>query len=211
MLALMLTVICTALIAQRRGDFDPQRPADRQTEEMKEILNLNDAQYASVKNINDKYAEKAQGLRKEAVGERRELREKFEALRNERQIEIKAVLTKDQQSRWEQHRELKKKERRESIEQRHVDRQKQMKAELQLSEEQESKLATLQKEHKAAIKAVWENSTLTQEVRTAQVKNLREKHDTDVKALLTPEQYEKWKSGKQHRKGLHRKHHFDKR
>jgi Spy/CpxP family protein refolding chaperone len=211
MLAAMLTMVSASLLAQRQGHFDPQKAADRQTEEMNEVLKLDETQYASVKEINNKYAEKAEGLRKEAVGERRELRERFQTLRSERQQEINTVLTKDQQAKWEQHRELKKRERRESVAERQDERRKQMKEDLKLSDEQGRKLEELQKAHREEVKKVWENRALTQEERTTEIKKLREQHDAGVKAVLTPDQYAKWSSGKENRKGLYRKNYRDKR
>jgi hypothetical protein len=53
-----------------------------QRESMKDVLALNDAQYASIKEINKKYGQKHQDLNKE------------------RQAEISKVLTPEQNSSW---------------------------------------------------------------------------------------------------------------
>lgn len=66
------------------------------------------------------------------------------------------------------------------------DRMEAMAKELGLTEDQKTKLAAIQKEETAKLRA------LTPEERKAQSKELREGMAKKVKPILTPEQFEKW-------------------
>lgn len=108
-----LMIVSSVLFAQRK--FDPQAMATRQTEKMKTELALNDTQYASVKSINEDFANKQVALRGNSALSREDRTKQMRALRTEQNEAIKKVLTADQNTQWEAYRtkqmEQRKKER----------------------------------------------------------------------------------------------------
>jgi hypothetical protein len=72
----------------------PREVAVHQTEQMKKALDLNDSQYASIKKINETYADKFASLRSEK--EASDHRGEIQKLRKEKEREINTVLTAEQ-------------------------------------------------------------------------------------------------------------------
>jgi Spy/CpxP family protein refolding chaperone len=100
-----------------------------QRESMKTVLSLNDAQAASIKEINTKYGQKHQDLYKE------------------REAEISKVLTPEQNTKWTAY----KKERHEK---RMKEREERMKQRYSLTDEQVQKLRQLREENEAKMKSI---------------------------------------------------------
>lgn len=210
-LGIAMTAFTILVSAQRQRHYDAHKSAERQTEQMKELLNLNETQYASVKQINDKYAEKADALRKEAAGERSKMRDKFQSMRRERQNELNGVLTTEQRTKWAQYQQEKKEGRSAERRSRHDHRQNEMWEALDLSEEQSQRMAAEQKAFMDNARQVRENSSLTPEARKTELKRLRDEHEAVVKGILSPDQYTKWQNMKQQQKVIHKEHQFRKR
>lgn len=85
--------------------MDPAQMANRQTEQMTELLALDDSQLEEVQAINLKYAEKMKAIRDEMRSggqdvDRMALSGMMTDLRAERGKEFKGVLTKDQYKTW---------------------------------------------------------------------------------------------------------------
>lgn len=97
-----LMIVSSVLFAQRK--FDPQAMAARQTETMKTELALNDTQYASVKSINEDFANKQGTLRDNSALSREDKTNQMRALRTEKDEALKKVLTADQNTKWEAYR-----------------------------------------------------------------------------------------------------------
>lgn len=97
-----LMMASSVIFAQRK--FDPQAMAARQTEKMKTELTLDDKQYASVKSINDEFANKQQALRGNSALSREDKMKQMKALGMEKNDAIKKVLTADQNTKWEAYR-----------------------------------------------------------------------------------------------------------
>jgi Spy/CpxP family protein refolding chaperone len=73
--------------------------------------------------------------------------------------------------------------------------------ELGLSDDQKSKMEALQKELMPKMKALREDTTLSEEDKKAKFKALQEERMTKMKAILTAEQLEKLEKMKAHRPG----------
>ncbi|MBN1924560.1 MAG: hypothetical protein JW798_01885 [Prolixibacteraceae bacterium] len=82
------------------GQFDPEEMVKRQTEQMVEDLSLNDDQTKKVEAINRKYGEKTREMFQSAQGNFEGMREKMETIREEKNGELKAVLTEDQYNKY---------------------------------------------------------------------------------------------------------------
>lgn len=87
------------------GNFDPAAFIDRQMEELKEGLDLSDDQEKQVREILTEGSEtmrKAREGMQDGGGDRDAMREKMQQMREEQSEKIKAVLTEDQFTKYEQ-------------------------------------------------------------------------------------------------------------
>src|SRR5437868_3360071 len=94
---LSMTFMISTIIFAQHKERDPQQVASRQTEKMKSALGLNDAQYASIKKINETYATRFSDFKGERKHPEPGKITEMKALRDQREKEINAVLTADQQ------------------------------------------------------------------------------------------------------------------
>ncbi len=86
---------------QGRGNMDPQEMASRQTNQMKETLELTDKQLPKVEALNLKYAEKTMAERDGANGNRESMRSAMMDLLKEKDAELKKILSAEQWTKWE--------------------------------------------------------------------------------------------------------------
>ena len=87
------------------GNFDPAAFVDRQMEELKEGLDLSDDQEKQVREILTAGSETMRKAREEMQdggGDRDAMREKMQQMREEQTEKIKAVLTEEQFTKYEQ-------------------------------------------------------------------------------------------------------------
>jgi len=87
------------------GNFDPAAFIDRQMEELKEGLDLSDDQEKQVREIITAGSETMRKAREEMQdggGDREAMREKMQQMREEQNEKIKAVLTEEQFTKYEQ-------------------------------------------------------------------------------------------------------------
>lgn len=101
--ALIMTSISTALVAQGFGqrNINPEEMAQRETDAMKDSLSLSEAQVVKVHEVNLKYAARTKEMRESMDGDFSSMREKFMAMRTEKQEELKIYLTEEQFATWE--------------------------------------------------------------------------------------------------------------
>ncbi|MCG8306840.1 MAG: DUF4890 domain-containing protein [Cytophagales bacterium] len=85
-----------------RNSMDPKEFAERQTNHMKESLELTDDQLPKVEALNLKYAEKMNEARVEADGDRKAMRDSMRAMISEKDEELKKILTADQWIKFEE-------------------------------------------------------------------------------------------------------------
>ena len=86
------------------GNFDPQAMIDRQMDELKEGLQLSDDQEKQVREIITSGFETMRKAREEMQdgGDREAMREKMQQMREEQNVKIKAVLSEEQFTKYEQ-------------------------------------------------------------------------------------------------------------
>ena len=104
LLVLMLTVfVGSTLFAQERQRRTPEEMAKSQTENLTEKLGLSVAQKDSVYKIYLKSAEQMQAMRTNAAGgDRDKMREQFTKSREQVNKDVKAILTADQQKKYDE-------------------------------------------------------------------------------------------------------------
>lgn len=111
-LVLFLTIALFAtsgLFAQQRQRATPEERAKRQTETLVKELGLTEDQQKKVYEINLKFAQPQGDQSKET--DREKLRAQFQKNQEERTAAIKAVLTEDQQKKFDEHQKKMQEER----------------------------------------------------------------------------------------------------
>ncbi len=100
-LSVIMLAICASYSFAQRGQgqrekLEPEEMAKRQTTQMKESLDLTEEQLTKVEALNLKYAEKMETLRDEAKADREATRNAMKPIREEKDAELKALLTTEQ-------------------------------------------------------------------------------------------------------------------
>ena len=87
-----------------RRNMDPKEMAERQTNQMKESLELTAEQLPKVEALNLKYAEKFKVARDEAGDDRESMRDTIMGIIKEKDVEMKKILTADQWTKFNKER-----------------------------------------------------------------------------------------------------------
>ena len=218
-MSLTLVISINLAIAQQGQEKEKMKKienaeafAQKQTERLTEKLSLSADQTTKVAAINLEYDQKMKAA-KEAAIESGEGREAIKALRNEKEAAIKAVLTPEQVTTFEQKRRGGKHRKKgrgrkgggrkdHSPEERAAKHTKRLTEKLSLSADQTAKVAAINLEYAQKMKAAKEAATESGEGREA-IKALRNEKEAAIKAVLTPEQAATFeqKRGKHGRKG----------
>lgn len=98
---LVLGSLFFVLPVNAQSSKTPEERAKMLTDKMKEKLTLTDAQYQSVYDINLKYAQKSDELMKGSEDKQAKMQE-FKSLQESKDKELKAVLTADQDKKYDE-------------------------------------------------------------------------------------------------------------
>lgn len=96
LLLMGIAIVAISFAQPPRGQFNPEERVKRQTEQMVEDLKLDDAQTVKVKALNEKYSEKMSEAFQGAAGDRSAMRETMTKIREEKDAELKGILTAEQ-------------------------------------------------------------------------------------------------------------------
>jgi hypothetical protein len=186
-------LMSVTLLAQK--PVSPEEKGLKQADRLRTELQLNEQQYASVRTINQEYAKQVGDVRKNEAIEKKAKHNQVKELKNEREKEISAVLTPEQKVKWEklraENKEKKKakvKERRQNIEA------------LNLSDDQKVRLKETQQAFKAKARALKEEQKASKSERKGAMKLLKVERDSEVRKILTADQFAKWKEMKKNGK-----------
>ncbi len=100
-----LVIGCIALLMFNTLSFAQESStarAEKNTQRLKEELQLSEDQVSKVQVANQKRMEQMQNIRAEGKGERKEKMSKIKAIMDEYDKEMKAILTPDQYTKFEQ-------------------------------------------------------------------------------------------------------------
>ena len=197
-LLLGLLVVSTIMFAQRKGD--PMDRAARQADKMKTELSLDDVQYKAVKVINEDFANRQLKLRGDSTLSKQEKQKKAWTLRDEKNATIAKVLTEDQKSKWKSYRVSQAEKRKAGMTKYRGEHAQRMQESLSLSDEQTSKIKSIDKELGDRFRALRSDSALAREDLQKKAKQLRDEYRSKTKSVLTEEQYKKWEMQKADRK-----------
>jgi len=193
-----LMLVSTIIFAQRK--VDPMERAARQTEKLKKELGLDEVQYKAIKAINEEYAGKHAAVWQDSSLSKVGKRDRMRSLHQEKKDAFNKVLTKEQQEKLAAHRSEQLKKHQSRMARHHGDRAERMQKNLSLSDEQTSKIKSIDKAYGEKFRALRNDSTMAKEDARSRAKQLRESYKEETKAVLTKEQYEKWKKQKSERK-----------
>ncbi|TLX70936.1 DUF4890 domain-containing protein [Labilibacter sediminis] len=103
--------LSSSVMAQGNKGGTPEERAQKQTEQMKTSLQLDEEQSAKVAELNLKYIKKRNHVRKDNSGDKEGMRAAMSQLNKERNAEFKEVLTEEQYQKFLKREEAMKKKR----------------------------------------------------------------------------------------------------
>lgn len=160
---------------------------EKQAQHMKSVLSLSDEQYERVKALNEKFRAAQASLLADTVLTREEVLLKRKRLMDERDVDIKDILTGEQYAKWDSLRNGGGRNRRSPGR----NAMEAMKEALDLSDEQVKEIQALNSRVAGKMREVRTDSAMTRESRPAAMKNIHEERRAELKKILTDVQYEK--------------------
>ncbi len=185
------------------GDRKEMRGGDHgKMQEMMEKLNLSEDQKAKMKAINEEFKNEMEALKSQKFSEE-VMKEKRMAIMKSRKEKIAAILTPEQKKQWENMKPGKgdkdhdRGDKRESREEKFEA----MAKELNLTADQSAKFKVLQSSLRTKIKDIRSSTSLSEEQKKSEMKEVYKNHKKSVEEILTPEQRKQMKDKhKQHKK-----------
>jgi Spy/CpxP family protein refolding chaperone len=184
-LVAIFALAATANAQDKMGKKGHQR--HHQKGMMAKELNLSDAQKAQAKTINADYRKKMQDLNKQDNITVKEMRNRKAAIQKDRKTKMDGLLTADQKNKIAQA----KADRKVKSEERSVKRMDKMKSNLNLSDEQVSKLKAQRSATQAKVEKIKNNESLSREQKKEQMMALKAEAKEQHDKVLTPEQLKK--------------------
>ena len=151
-------------------------------ERMMNALGLTDVQKAKINSICETYKPQLQTLRNDTKLTPDQKKAKLQDIRKLMRGEISAVLTPDQQKKFDQMK-ARMNDKREGIQS--------ALAKLGLTDDQNAKIKSIFESHKGEMKAIRDDASLTKDQKMVKTKTLHETIVGQVKGVLTPEQQKK--------------------
>jgi len=189
-------MMTTIIFAQRHANV--RKGMHNSAEELKTELSLNDAQYAKVNDLNQKFTSQMQALRSDSSKARDTRREEMKNINVERKSEMKKILTEKQYTQWTALQERRKDEAMQNKPNgTQADR---MKKDLLLTDDQYVKIKTIDQNFGVRFKTLRDDSVSERKSVRADMKNLKMQRDAEIKQVLTPDQYTKWTAQKAEKK-----------
>lgn len=162
---------------------------------MLQKLNLTEDQKAQFKSQHESFRKQMEELKKNDNITVKEWRTRMESLRSDNKAKIDGILTSDQKAQMEKMKQ-EGKARQEDMMKKHGEM---LKTQLGLTDEQSVKLQKNRSELQEQMKAIHDNTSLTDDQRKDQMKDLMKKNKETMKSVLTEEQFKKLKELKEKR------------
>jgi Spy/CpxP family protein refolding chaperone len=176
-----LIVICSLALAQNDATPAPSQQqnapaASAPAAPKKSALGLTPQQKQQMRSIRESARDQAAIISHDANLTPAQRDEKLRALRQDSREQMKGVLTPEQQK---------------TMADRRANRKARMEAQLGLTADQKAKMQETMKSAKEQRQAVLNNTSLSDQEKAAQLKQIRENTRTQMKQILTPEQQKK--------------------
>jgi Spy/CpxP family protein refolding chaperone len=164
--------------------------------DFKEKLNLNEDQKEQLKAVREDFHKQLKDLKANTALTQEQKKDRMKELAQQQREKMQAILTPEQRQQAQKMRsEAKDKKKGEGKEKfaNHAKKAEKMKEELNLTDAQGQQVKAINEKFRDEMKAIHQNSALTQEQKKEQMKALQQKHKEQLQSLLTTEQKEKVK------------------
>jgi Spy/CpxP family protein refolding chaperone len=175
--------------------------------DLQEKLNLTDQQQQQAKALREDFKKQMSTLKEDKSLTDEQRKEKMKEMAKQQHEKMQSILTPEQKEQAEKMRsEMKQKHQegdKDGAKEKFRDgakKDKKLKEELNLTDAQSAQLKTINESFKNDMKAIHQNSSLTQEQKKEQAKALQQKHRDQVQSLLTTEQKAKMKGNMKNHK-----------
>ncbi|MBC7936763.1 MAG: hypothetical protein H7Y86_15535 [Rhizobacter sp.] len=198
-LSLVLASIGFTASAQERRDVKtPGTEGKMKMQDKKTMqeLNLTEAQKTQLKAEREASKAQLEAIKNDASLTDQQKAEKAKAIHQEQKNKMQALLTTEQKAKLEESKKAAKADGKEMGE-----KKKQAYKDLNLSTEQSAKLKAQRDASKSKIDAIKTNSSLSEEQKKAQVKEVMKSSKADMKNILTEEQMKKMQEMKKQKHG----------
>ena len=196
---LVLASVGFTASAQERRDAKKPRTEDRMKmggQKYMKDLNLTEAQKAQLKAQREASKAQLDAIKNDATLPDAQKKEKAKAIFAEQKTKTQALLTAEQKAKLEESRKVSKERHKEMAEKR-----KDGFAKLNLSADQSAKIKAQREALKVKVTAIKNNSSLTEEQKKAQMKEVRQSSQAEMKSILTPEQQKQMQEMRKGHKG----------
>lgn len=183
-LVLMMFLAFGASAQQKQ---DGRNKAKHHREHLTKDLNLSEDQKQKLKAINENHRKQITELNKNDNITVKEMRERKANLSREHKASVEGILTAEQKTKLQA-------QKTKSIEQRQqmqAKRMEKMKKELSLTDEQSSKLKTMNDGYKSKFESLKNNESLDRTAKKEQFKALKQQQKDELKNVLTQDQMKK--------------------
>jgi Spy/CpxP family protein refolding chaperone len=191
----------TATAQERRDVKTPRTEGKMRMHDKKTMqeLNLTESQKAELKAQRESAKAQLEAIKADASLTDAQKAEKAKVIHQEQKTKMQALLTTEQKAKMAESRKAQAAKGKEMGEKR-----KQAYNDLNLTSDQSAKLKAQKEASKTKIDAIKNNSSLTEEQKKAQVKEVMKSSKADMKNILTAEQMKKMQEMKKnhHRKGM---------
>lgn len=204
-------IVALTIGAAQAQNTDKQQGPKKEHAMPYDQLNLTAEQKSSVKKINQDFRKKMEDLKKQDNLTVAEMKKRRQALQDQHKSQIEAILTpaqKDQLAkmkteRKDVNREEKGKFRKgdQAFENRGANLQK----ELNLTEDQQEKVAEIRSSYKTKMQTLRNDSSIPQDQKRNKMQELMKQQQAELKSVLTKEQFEKMQSLRQEKRARNTK------
>lgn len=199
-IVLMMFLAFGASAQEKQKGHHGKHKAKHHREYLTKDLNLSDDQKQKMKEVKENHRKQMAELRKNENITVKEMRDRRAALAKEQKAAIDGILTQEQKIKIQE-------QRTKSIEKRkemQAKRAEKMKKDLALTDDQSSKLKTMNESYRSKFETLKKNESLDRTAKKEQFKALKQQHKEELKNVLTQEQIQKLDEMKKDKGG--RKH-----
>ncbi|MFN6944938.1 MAG: hypothetical protein ACK4ND_08305 [Cytophagaceae bacterium] len=184
----------TAVYAQSPHVQSNNTDRSKKHEQFKKDLNLDEQQEAAIKALREEYKTKAGEIKNNSSLNEEQRKSEFMKLHKEKRSRMQEILTPEQtQMLKEKKAEYQKNKKGKGEKGGYKTDYAQLKKDLNLTDQQVNDMKALNENYRTKKAAVKSSSSLDEEAKRAQYKSLRSEKNTELKKILSEEQYNKYK------------------
>jgi Spy/CpxP family protein refolding chaperone len=193
---MMVFLAFSASAQEKQNEHHGRHKAKHHRERITKDLNLTDQQKQDLKVIHDNHRTQMAELKKEDISVE-EMRDRRAKLAKEHRSAMHRILTLEQKGKIQEQRN-KSMEKRQQMQ---AQRMEKMKKDLVLTDDQSSRLRSINESYRSKFQTLKKNEALNQRVKKEQMQALKEQRREELKKVLTQEQIRKLDEMKKDRGG----------